>query len=495
MKRYFAVLTMALALAACNKQDPFAGETLTAHIGGPQSKVEFNSSSGKFAWSDPDNIALYTSAGAFKTVSVSASGVFTFLPEGGETRDGYAFYPVEAAAGTPAAPQVTLPASYDIDAEGMGDWYPTPMIAVNDPASDDLWFYHLGGALRLTLNSVPAGTVTISVTTGKGITGTFDVADPDSATPTIAPADAIDALSFVFASGLEEDTDGIIVNVPLPTGTYPRVTVEARGEGDALLASVSDYKDWVFPRARARQATFDFATSHVVEAHPFSVADGRTVTFSPGNLQNDNGWGFASAQYEFTEADLLSWSDSWPGLDAGWRLLSASEWEYLLGKFDYLPDGLSPGDNTIVGPVTDFGRNGGNPHALRAYATIYTADAEIIGLLLLPDDWAGAPAGCREVVCGRWEASWDAAKDNTYNAGGSAGTSGEWAAMEAAGAIFLPAAGINAGSYMQGLGAYWSSTIVEGTTECRTCLFAEGVHVFTNVTETNRCSFRLVKDN
>ena len=57
MKRYIAILTMVLAVAACKKQGPFEaptgiGETLTAHIGGPESKVSFDASTGKFAWSE-----------------------------------------------------------------------------------------------------------------------------------------------------------------------------------------------------------------------------------------------------------------------------------------------------------------------------------------------------------------------------------------------------------------------------------------------------------
>ena len=94
MKRYIAILTMlVLAAVACKKQEPFegpVGETLTAHLGGPESKVEFNPSSGKFAWSDPDEIAVHSTAGAYKTVQVTAAGVFTFAPVGGEVRDGYA---------------------------------------------------------------------------------------------------------------------------------------------------------------------------------------------------------------------------------------------------------------------------------------------------------------------------------------------------------------------------------------------------------------------
>ena len=518
MKRYIAILTMVLAVAACKKQAPFeaptgAGEILTAHIGGPASRVEFNSSTGKFAWGDPDEIALHTDAGAYQTVTVSASGVVTFLAADGVARDGYAFYPANVASGTAAAPVVALPASYDIDADGMGDWYPTPMIAVNDPTSDDLWFYHVGGALRLTLNSVPAGTKAIVVNMGKGITGDFTVSDPDTETPTIAPGASADELTFNLSSALEEDADGLVLNIPLPTGTYPALIVKVVDADNRASEPVGNYKDWTFPRARARQVIFDLATSYVYEPHPFSVSSVRTVTFAPGNLQYVNGWQFAAHQYDVigyvndSETDMLSWNKDaryeftdWTAeaeaanLGSGWRTLSHNEMRYLLGEFEYLTDGLS-GDTVIVGPITNYGRNGGNPHALRAYATIYTANAAIEGLLLLPDDWAGAPAGCREVVCGRWEPSATAALDNTYNAGGTQGTSGDWAKMEAAGAVFLPAAGLyTEGNYIPGFGAYWTATYSGSGTEVETFFFGEGAYGYTHVSWTNACAVRLVKN-
>ena len=502
MKRFVTILMLiTLALAVSCKKDsagPVPGnrETLTAHIGGPDSKVEFNAGTGQFSWSDPDHIALHLSSGAYTTVEVSAAGVFTIVPDAGVSRDGYAIYPVDAAAGTAAAPVITLPASYDLeDASGMGNWYPTPMIAVNTPQSSDLWFYHVGGALRLTLKNVPAGTKALLVNMGKGISGNFPVSDPDTATPTIAPgASAADGVRFELPDNLEEDTDGIVLNIPLPAGTYPRLSVTAVdvvSDGDMELLSASVYKDWTFPRSRARQLTLDMVTS-VVGSNLFSVSPVKQVSFSPGNLQNINGaWKFADEQYERLLAydpdawDLFSFSTDNPGnnfgmntfivdpdspepelgyfkghfvdwgdavtaqgdLGTGWRTLASREWEYLLGKFDWLTDGFTGKDDVLVGPVIGYGRNNGNPHALRGYAIIYTETEAIPGMVILPDDWT-CPAGCRPLVGGRWERSDEAYYDNTYNAGGSAGTSGEWAMMEASGAVFLPAAGCRQGESM-----------------------------------------------
>ena len=530
MKRYIAILTMlVLAAVACKKQEPFegpVGETLTAHLGGPESKVEFNPSSGKFAWSDPDEIAVHSTAGAYKTVQVTAAGVFTFAPEGGEVRDGYAIYPATAAAGTAEAPAVTLPASYDITAEGMGDWYPTPMIAVNDPKDDDLWFYHVGAALHLTLNSVPAGTKKIAVNFGKGVTGTFNVADPSTATPWIAPAAAADEVSFVLDAALSDAADGLVINIPVPAGNYPKIQILAKDASDALLASGGSYKEWTFPRSRGRQMTYDFELD-IVGSNEFSVSPVRKISFAPGNLQLIAGvWKFADHQYDYLGAyDANAWdlfglslenssfgatliADDYTGeffdwgnaaatfdSESEWFTLPSKGWRYLLGEFEWLKD-YSGYDDIVVGPITNYGRNGGNPHALRGYATVYTSDKTIKGMVILPDEWTD-PAGCKPFVGGRWEGSAEAFLDNTYNAeGGTAGLSGDWARMEAAGAVFLPMAGFRDGTSVDGsFGVYWAQDPVEDSTEALVLIFADGFFSHkAHVSYPYGCAVRLVKD-
>ena len=511
MKKYIAILAIALAAAACKKAEnvfdaAVVGETLTAHIGGPESRVEFNPSSGKFAWSDPDEIALHLSTATYRNVEMMASGVFTFMPEGSETRDGYAIYPADFAAGTASAPAVTLPASYDITAEGMGDWYPTPMIAVNNPADDDLWFYHVGAALRLTMNNVPEGTKKIAVCFGKGVTGTFAVSNPSTDTPTIAPTATADVVTFVLDEALASETDGLIVNVPVPAGTYPMVSVSAKNASDAEIMGGGDYREWKFPRSRGRQLTYDFDLN-IVGSNEFSVSPVKTVEFAHGNLwyKTDGGWQFAPEQYsvlgvydadawelfgystdynanygkmtsddnaDYFEEDcsFVDWGGLFPGED--WRTLQGREMAYMLGKFEYLhqydPDAFNEGEDIICSPITGFGRNGGNPHALRGYATIYTADAAIPGLVILPDAWV-TPAGCLPFVGGRWQRATgeEAYLDNTYNAGGTAGTSGDWARMEAAGAVFLPGCKFRIGTDIMSMSpqyhGYWSSTFDENS--------------------------------
>ena len=73
------------------------------------------------------------------------------------------------------------------------------------------------------------------------------------------------------------------------------------------------------------------------------------------------------------------------------------------------------------------------------------------GLIIFPDSYTH-PAGVSTTLTGinaNRNTSWDA---NRFNAD-------EWALMEAAGCVFLPAAGYRDGTAVSGfLGRYWSST-------------------------------------
>ena len=224
----------------------------------------------------------------------------------------------------------------------------------------------------------------------------------------------------------------------------------------------------------------------------FSIAEGKQVHFSQGNLQYIGKaltpyWKFADEQYDFlgdtgqasTDAsanrDLFQWGctgydglNPWaadyetyysgstdidgtnydwgvycaiqnggnkPGL---WRTLSLDEWSYVTGA-SY--DGQ-----------TNFSHSRPNAEQKIATGTIHVDDETAInGCFLLPDEWT-LPEGCT-FNPGFASANLDYSK-NSF-------TLEQWKAMEAAGAVFFPASGTRVGPYIGDLNLfadYWAST-------------------------------------
>ena len=214
----------------------------------------------------------------------------------------------------------------------------------------------------------------------------------------------------------------------------------------------------------------------------FSVSPDKQVTFSKGNLQytrSTDTWSFASTQWEMIgtdnvtndsvfsnqfgyhgygdaladKVDLFGWSTSatnfgvstsqdfeggysgsfvdWGnnriGNDAHntWRTLSYNEWGYLL---NYRPHASS----------------------LKGVAQVNGVN----GLIFLPDNWT-CPAGVT------FKSDFHSNYGVDYYAAYQTFTAAEWSKLEAAGAVFLPAAGFRRGSdvpAVQHYGDYWSAT-------------------------------------
>ena len=222
----------------------------------------------------------------------------------------------------------------------------------------------------------------------------------------------------------------------------------------------------------------------------FSVSADKQVTFSKGNLQytqSTNTWSFASTQWEVIgtdnviggsvysdpkygdskegtaladKVDLFGWSTSannfgvsistdyddysgsfvdWGtnkiGNDAPntWRTLTYDEWKYLLNT--------RPNASSLKGVAQVNGVN---------------------GLIFLPDNWA-CPAGVT------FKSGFHSNFGVEYYAAYQTFTAAEWSKLEAAGAVFLPAAGYRDGSNagcVQIDGDYWSATSYNGLNCC-----------------------------
>lgn len=219
----------------------------------------------------------------------------------------------------------------------------------------------------------------------------------------------------------------------------------------------------------------------------FSVGAGKYVYFSKGNLQfnavqgthacadgttQPGTWRFAENQYDYVGADNKYISESYDGwIDlfcwgtSGWNSGAVAYQPYSTSETysDYYQNSLTGGYAWADWGVYNAISNGGNQTglwrtlnrnewyellarqnaSLRSLATVNG----VSGLIILPDNWVH-PEGIA------YTATTSNYTTNTY-------TAVQWATLEAAGAVFLPAAGYRYGTSFSDPGSYgasyWSS--------------------------------------
>ena len=225
----------------------------------------------------------------------------------------------------------------------------------------------------------------------------------------------------------------------------------------------------------------DDSTTPVIKSI-FSVSGTQTVTFAPGNLQytqSTNTWSFASAQYEQIGTDNVV---------GGSHLTDPSAGSFRYGKdladkvdmFGWSTSATNFGVSTsksnqdYAGDFVDWGTNKIGEDDPNTWRTPTLAEWEYIiktrpnakelqaaaqvngvsGLILLPDAWV-CPAditfkpGFRE-----YSSMAEFAEHQSF-------TAEQWAVLEQAGAVFLPASGFREGPKMYNVdyfGRYWAST-------------------------------------
>ena len=251
----------------------------------------------------------------------------------------------------------------------------------------------------------------------------------------------------------------------------------------------------------------------------FSVSTTEKVRFSKGNLQyrpNIDTWRFAENQFSTSNSDnnyvsMVQYCPYWIDLfgygTSNWKGSGNTyqPWSYSPIHSDYSES--TDGDDLIgMHANADWGFfnpiiNGGNqmgvwrtltynewtyiiterPNAtnLRGLATI----AGVSGLIILPDEWSN-PAGLAA-----FNNSMSAYSDNAY-------TVTTWNIMEAAGAVFLPAAGYRLGmttTTTASEGYYWSTTHVDGDKSWSVKITSSS-STLNQTYASQGCSVRLVRD-
>ena len=212
----------------------------------------------------------------------------------------------------------------------------------------------------------------------------------------------------------------------------------------------------------------------------FSVSATQQVYFSQGNLQyraSTNTWRFAEHQYDYVgtqTADVYGYhGGNVSGSDNRSISSTYSGWIDLFGWGTGDNPTLSSDNYGAYGTFVDWGSNpisnGGN--TANQWRTLTQAEWEYLlntrpgassklgsgningvgGLIILPDNWT-LPSECSFT-------SGNASSHNDWTR--NSYTLSQWAQMETAGAVFLPAAGSRLGTNVANvgnIGYYWSST-------------------------------------
>ena len=188
--------------------------------------------------------------------------------------------------------------------------------------------------------------------------------------------------------------------------------------------------------------------------------NGDQIFFSPGNLQyqaSTNTWRFAEHQYDLIGSDnsnISSTYDGWIDL-FGWGTgnnptNASTDYNDYSTFVDWGTNAISNGGNTpnqwrtlTSGEWAYLCNTRANAAELRSQATVNG----VHGYIFLPDDFVLPEGFTFYANSNDWSA-------NIYSALG-------WSKLEAAGAVFLPAAGYRYGTDVDDVGSignYWSST-------------------------------------
>ncbi|MBQ7438436.1 MAG: InlB B-repeat-containing protein [Paludibacteraceae bacterium] len=191
----------------------------------------------------------------------------------------------------------------------------------------------------------------------------------------------------------------------------------------------------------------------------FSVAADKQIIFAQGNLQykaSDNKWAFSDKQYDMIGSDNAKTSASYKGwIDLfGWGTASnptetSKESAPYTSFTDWTTNTIENADGKTWYTMPEDEWN--YLLSTRADAASKQGQAvvnEVKGYILLPDNWT-LPAGLTFTA-------------TPYNYTTNIYTASEWEKLEAAGAVFLPAAGFRYGIEINGLAAgngyYWTPT-------------------------------------
>ena len=434
----------------------------------PETKATLADSDGAFAFSSGDAIKIYDGNGVFSgtTTSTTNSGNFAMDSGFASTGFGYAGFPASLVSNiTGSGVTFVLPSSYSYTDVGGADpdaaKVISPMIGTYT-GGGKISLKQAGAVLRFRLTNVAAGSITF--TFGVNVTGSCTITTPSGTDEGILPSHLSQAGKTITVVDVPAVTTGnyIYITLPVPTGVKPEniAVFNASDYGNNHIAFIMS-SETPLNRACGYKSNIALADAPGTLSGIFSVSSDKRVYFSKGNLQwsgaSGYGWRFALKQYTYigehvnnttptyvtgNYMDLFCWGSSGLNGVAPNRNTDYKEGtENLTGNNDW-------GNNSITngGATTGVWRTLSKDewvylfsHHTHGWATVEGVPGRVI-----------RPDGITKTI----ESSYSEAA---------------WAMEEAAGSIFLPAAGKRLYSHTSSewvnlvidsgyRGYYWSST-------------------------------------
>ena len=248
-KNVFILAAAALLSAGCAKEvaEQFETASYNTTIAAVMETADTKAAladDGAFTWQEGDKIAVYTSANAFKTFTLTDGAGTNKAHFGADLADGEkikgpAVYPVALAPEYVSATEVkvTLPETYTYE----GAQTNVPMTGALDDKGI-LAFKQVGGVVKFSVTGIPDGASKLLVTAkAASLTGTYS-------TKNSAAIVAKEAESSTVTINFTKTADAMDFYLPVPTGTFKSVAVSLRKADDSVISEKTSTADNVIER-------------------------------------------------------------------------------------------------------------------------------------------------------------------------------------------------------------------------------------------------------
>ena len=237
-KIFFGFFVLCLTLVGCTEEEMYQGNveqklktvSISAEMGGTDSRASLDSETGAFTWQSGDLISVLATDGKFYDFILEGeSGVKTAefvgqIPETAEITT-VATYPRIVANGTENTVYANGTLNYVLPAEWTyaKDVSNVPMVASFEEGAEHMSFKQVGGVMRFPVKNLPAEATFVVKMKGKAITGEFPVDITQLGTSSMEAGESDSELAIKYSS----DSDGASAefNVPVPVGIYNEFSV------------------------------------------------------------------------------------------------------------------------------------------------------------------------------------------------------------------------------------------------------------------------------